>query len=110
MINNSFNNLTGIGTGVDNPLFYLSSSQIVDILNNQNCFNTVSSLIGIKIFNDLPDDFNFMQLQRNLTSFNLKETSEITFANNGSAISNYQLAQALMREYPEYVYMNIPTI
>ena len=51
-----------------------------------------------------------MQLQRNLTSFNLNETNEIIFMNNGSAISNYQFAQALMREYPNYVYNNIPTI
>jgi len=79
-------------------------SQLLEILLANDCFTVNNDgsnpQLWIYILNDLPDDFNYLMIARNNTSFLLWENTNIVVVNDIS----YLLTNALSAAYPEYIY------
>ena len=84
---------------------YILGSQLLEILQSNDCFtvndNGSNTLLGICVYNDLPDDFNYSMIARNNTSFIFKEITNIDISND----TNNLLKNALSTAYPEYNYI-----
>jgi hypothetical protein len=82
-------------------------SQLLEILLANDCFTTNNANPGtqlwIRIYNDLPADFNYSMIVRNDTSFLLGGNVNINLSND----TNGLLKNALSAAYPEYDYFLI---
>ena len=83
---------------------YILGSQLLEILLANDCFTTNNAnpetQLDIKIYNDLPADFNYSMIVRNDTSFLLGGNASIVLWND----TNNLLKNALSAAYPEYNY------
>jgi hypothetical protein len=99
-INNSFMKFTHDPDLTINIL----GSQLLEILLANDCFTVNNDgsnpLLRIRIYNDLPDDFNYSMIARNNTSFLLWGNVIIDLSND----TNDLLKNALSAAYPEYYY------
>ena len=79
-------------------------SQLLEILLANDCFTTNNAnpetQLRIRIYNDLPADFNYSMIVRNDTSFLLGGNVNINLLND----TNGLLKNALSAAYPEYDY------
>ena len=80
-------------------------SQLLEILLANDCFTVNNDdsnpILEIRIYNDLPADFNYSMIARNDTSFLLGGNTNIALLND----ANDLLGNALSAVYPEYFYL-----
>lgn len=100
-INKSFYKFTGVAGTIT---VYILASQLLDILTREKCL-TSDFPCDIRIYNDLPADFNYLTIARKDTSFIFSDDSarEIYTTND----ANNLLLNAIAAAYPEYTYPNI---
>ena len=86
-------------------LIRILASQLLEILLVNDCFTVNNDgsnpLLTIRIYNDLPADFNYSMIVRNDTSFLFWENTIIDISND----TNNLLKNALSAAYPEYTYV-----
>lgn len=99
-INKSFMKLTH----APNLSIKILGSQLLEILLSNDCFTVNNDgsnpQLHIRIYNNLPADFNYSMIARNDTSFLLGENTYIMIEND----TNDLLKNALAGAYPEYNY------
>lgn len=97
-VNKAFYKFT---SGVDEITVYILASQLLDILTRDRCL-TSSGLVIINVYNNLPNDFNYLEIARNDTSFIFDNATAA-----GMVMQNDPddlLKNALQQAYPEYIY------
>lgn len=100
-VNKAFYKFTGVA---DTITVYILASQLLDILTKEKCL--VSDFpCDVKIYNDLPADFNYLSIARNDGSFIFSDiTARGIYTTNDA---DNLLLNAIAAAYPEYNYPEI---